>query len=77
MLVVVVNIGVFSCHRSRGGGLPLLHIGPHIPFVGRMVFVQIDGFPGRNTDIAIASVVGWQAAAAGGWGGLNYNQRRQ
>ncbi len=67
MLVVVDNEGVFSHHWSRGRGLPLLHIRPHILFVGRMVFIDIDDFPGWNTDIF--SVVGWQAAVAGGWGG--------
>ena len=62
MLVNVNNDGVFSCHRLRGG-LPLLQIGTHTPFVGRMVFVDIDNFLGKKTDIA--SVLGWQAAAAG------------
>ncbi len=68
MLVIVDdNDSVFSCHWSRGGGSPLLHIRPHTPFVGRMVFVDIDNLPGRNTDVD--SVVIWQAAAVDGWGG--------
>ncbi len=65
MLVVVNNDGAFSCHWLRGGGLPLIHIGPHTPFVGRIVFFDIDNIPRQNTDIA--SVVGWQASAVGGW----------
>jgi hypothetical protein len=67
MLIIINDDGVFSRHQSRGGGLPLLHIGSRTPFVERMVFVDIDNFPGQNTDIAL--VIGWQAAAASGWGG--------
>jgi hypothetical protein len=62
----------FFCQKTqdvcRGEVLPPPHRTPHSLFE-RMVFVQIDNFPRWTTDIAIASVVGWQAVAAGGWGG--------